>query len=162
VIELGGRRIVVKTLSSRTKRFRKFLFALSWCRIPKAKGSGDLLSRSPMHTGAWDEEGYSGGVAARIGKSLGRLDVFSGGDRWVIYREVKQTSCRVSNLNRLGLEFRIPYLADLKIKSPKIKTAKESHIPARLEVGFWQTIHAGAARPCSSPCPVWPCSNPGR
>jgi hypothetical protein len=37
---------VVKTLSSHVKRFPKILFALSECRIPKAKSSGDLL---PIH-----------------------------------------------------------------------------------------------------------------
>ena len=43
----------------------KTLFALSPCRIPKAKGSEDLLSRSPVHAGARDEIGYDGGAAAR-------------------------------------------------------------------------------------------------
>jgi hypothetical protein len=84
-MELGRRRVVVKTLSSCAMRFPKTLLALSRCRIPKAKGSGDLLSCLPVHTGAWDGEGYGGSPAARRGKTLARLDVFSGGDRWVIY-----------------------------------------------------------------------------
>ncbi|RLM60662.1 putative rhamnogalacturonate lyase B isoform X2 [Panicum miliaceum] len=67
--ELGGRRAVVKTLSSRVKRFSKTLFALSRCRIPKAKGFEDQLSQSPVHAGARDGEGYGGGAAVRRGKN---------------------------------------------------------------------------------------------
>jgi hypothetical protein len=37
-------------------RFPKTLFVLSRCRISRAKGSGDLLSRSQMHVGGRDEE----------------------------------------------------------------------------------------------------------
>jgi hypothetical protein len=54
----------------------KTLFALSRCRIPKAKGSGDLLSHLPVHAGARDGEGYSGDAATRRGKTLARFDVF--------------------------------------------------------------------------------------
>jgi hypothetical protein len=46
-----------------------------------------------------------------------------------IYSEVKPTSRRDRDLNRLGLGFRLPYLADLGTKSPKIKTAKGSTPP---------------------------------
>jgi hypothetical protein len=67
---------VVKILSSRTKRFPKILFTLSRCRIPKVKGSGDLLSCSPVHAGAQDGEGYGGGIAARRNKILVGFDVF--------------------------------------------------------------------------------------
>ena len=35
--------------------------------------SGDLLSRSPVHTDARDEEDYGGGAAARIGKTLTQI-----------------------------------------------------------------------------------------
>jgi hypothetical protein len=54
----------------------KTLFALSRCRIPKTKGSEDLLSRSPVHTGARDGEGYGGGAAVRRSKTVACLDVF--------------------------------------------------------------------------------------
>ena len=57
-----------RSLSSRAGRFPKTLFALSRCRIPKAKGFGHLLSCSPVYTGARDREDYGGGAAARGGK----------------------------------------------------------------------------------------------
>jgi hypothetical protein len=84
-MELGGKCVVVKTLSSRAKRFPKTLFALSQCRIPKAKGFKNQLSPSPLHACAQDGEGYGGNTVARTGKTLAPLDVFSGGGRWVIY-----------------------------------------------------------------------------
>jgi hypothetical protein len=74
--ELGGRGVVMKTLSSHAKRFPKTLFALFRCRILKAKGFGDLLSCSSAHADARDGEGYGGGTAARRGKTLSRFDVF--------------------------------------------------------------------------------------
>jgi hypothetical protein len=46
------------------------LFALSRCRISKAKGSGDLLSRTQMHVGGQDEESYDGGTVVSRGKNL--------------------------------------------------------------------------------------------
>jgi len=62
-----------RSLSSRAERFPKTLFALSWCRIPKVKGFGDLLSRLPVHAGTRGEEDYGGGVAARGGKTLTQI-----------------------------------------------------------------------------------------
>ena len=62
-----------RSLSSRVERFPKTLFAFSWCRNPKAKGSEDLLSHLPVHAGAQDEEDYGGGVAARGGKTLTQI-----------------------------------------------------------------------------------------
>ena len=62
-----------RSLSSRVRRFPKTLFGLSRCRIPKAKGSGDLLSCSPVHADARDGEDYSGGAAAREGKTLTQI-----------------------------------------------------------------------------------------
>jgi hypothetical protein len=47
----------------------KTLFALSRHKIPNANGSGDMLSRSPVHAGARDGEGYRGSAAARRGKN---------------------------------------------------------------------------------------------
>jgi hypothetical protein len=49
--------------------FPKTLFALSRCRISKAKGFGDLLSRSQMHVGGRDEENCDGGTVVNRGKS---------------------------------------------------------------------------------------------
>jgi len=60
--------------SSRAGCFPKTLFAFFRCSIPKAKGFGDLLTRSPVHTGARDEEDYGGGAAARGGKTLTQID----------------------------------------------------------------------------------------
>ena len=62
-----------RSLSSHAGHFPKILFALSRCRIPKAKGSGDLLSHAPVHAGARDGEDYSGGAAARGGKTLTQI-----------------------------------------------------------------------------------------
>jgi hypothetical protein len=39
-------------MSSRTERFPKTLFTLSWCSIPRATGSGDLLPHFLVHAGA--------------------------------------------------------------------------------------------------------------
>ena len=62
-----------RSLSSRAGRFLKTLFALSRCRIPKANGSGDLLSRSPVHADARDGENYGGGTTVREGKILTQI-----------------------------------------------------------------------------------------
>jgi len=67
-----------RSLSSRAGRFPKTLFALSRCRIPKAKGSGDLLSHSPVHADARDEKDYDGGATARRGKTLIRVGMSFG------------------------------------------------------------------------------------
>ena len=75
---------MVKIFSSRLKRFPKTLFSLSRCRISRAKDSGDLLSRLPVHTDARDEEGYSGDAIPREGKILAQICVLGGG-QWVIY-----------------------------------------------------------------------------
>ena len=64
---------MVKILSSRAWRFPKTLSDLSQCRIARTKGSGDLLSRSPMHAGARDGEDYGGGAATRGGKTLTQI-----------------------------------------------------------------------------------------
>ena len=37
-------------------------------RIPKASGSGDLLSRSPVHAGGRDGVDYSGGASREVAK----------------------------------------------------------------------------------------------
>ena len=47
---------MVKISRSRAWRFPKTRFALFQCRIIRASGSGDLLSRSPMHAGARIEQ----------------------------------------------------------------------------------------------------------
>jgi hypothetical protein len=52
------------------EHFPKTLFALSRCRISKAKGSGDLLSRTQMHVGGRDEEIYDGGAVVSRGENL--------------------------------------------------------------------------------------------
>jgi hypothetical protein len=44
-----------KHASSHEDRFPKILFALSWCKIGKDDGSGDLLSRSWMHVDERDD-----------------------------------------------------------------------------------------------------------
>jgi hypothetical protein len=69
VTELGGRRTMVKILTSRVKRFLKNLFALSRCRISKAKSSGHPLSRLLVHAGTRDGVGYEGGAIARRGET---------------------------------------------------------------------------------------------
>jgi hypothetical protein len=42
---------------------RKLIRPLSY-RITKVSGSGDLLSRSPVHAGAQDEVDYGGGASS--------------------------------------------------------------------------------------------------
>jgi hypothetical protein len=98
-------------------RFPKTLFALSWYRISKAKGSGDLLSRSQMHVGGWDEENW------------------------------RRHSCEERRKRKLGwfgcwLSGAF-YRADAKIS----RSTKGSHVPARLGVRFRRTIHAHVVRP---------------
>ena len=63
--DLDRGRVVAKKMSSRAWRFPKTLFALSRCRITRASGSGDLLSRSPVHAVVRDGLDYDGGAAAR-------------------------------------------------------------------------------------------------
>src|SRR6185295_2184087 len=70
---MEGGRAVAKKLSSCAYRFPKTLFALSRCRITRASGSGDLLSRSPVHGGAQDGEDYGGGAATRGRKTLTQI-----------------------------------------------------------------------------------------
>ena len=60
-----------KRASSRAERFPKTLFALSRCRIAEDDGSGDLLSRSPVHADDRDGVDYSGGAVEGRGKTLG-------------------------------------------------------------------------------------------
>jgi hypothetical protein len=62
-------RTMVKILTSRVKRFLKNLFALSRCRISKAKSSGHPLSRLLVHAGTRDGVGYEGGAIARRGET---------------------------------------------------------------------------------------------
>jgi hypothetical protein len=52
------------------RALRPTLFALSRCRISKAKGSEDLLSRTQMHVGGRDEESYDGGAVVSRGENL--------------------------------------------------------------------------------------------
>ena len=65
---------MAKIVEQSHRALPKTLFALSRCRTPKAKGSGDLLSRSPVHADARDGEDYGGGAAARGGKTLTQID----------------------------------------------------------------------------------------
>jgi hypothetical protein len=44
-----------KRSSSPVEHFPKILFTLSWCKITKDDGSGDLLSQSQMHIDDRDE-----------------------------------------------------------------------------------------------------------
>ena len=81
-----------RSLSSRAGRFPKTLFALSRCRIPKAKGSGDLLSRSPVHAGTRDGASYEGSPGARRGKNPNSIRSCFGGGRSVKYIEEPTTS----------------------------------------------------------------------
>jgi hypothetical protein len=41
-------------------------------RITKASGSGDLLSCSPVHAGAWDGVDYGGGASRMISAVAGQ------------------------------------------------------------------------------------------
>jgi hypothetical protein len=90
VTELGGKYAVVKTLSSRAKRFSETLFVLYWYRIPKTRGSGDPLSRSPVHAGAWDRKGYGGGASSEKRQNPILFLYIFYGDRWYIYRKVNR------------------------------------------------------------------------
>ena len=50
-------------------------------RIPKARGSGDLLSRLPVQADARDGEDYGGGAVARSGKTLTQIILIFGEER---------------------------------------------------------------------------------
>jgi hypothetical protein len=67
-MELGEKCAVMKILSSRAKALPKNLIRPLSVQDPKGeelqrKCSGNLLSRSPVHTGARDGEDYGSGVA---------------------------------------------------------------------------------------------------
>jgi hypothetical protein len=55
-VEAAGLMISGISEQSREDASQKTLFALSRCRMLKAKGSRDLLSRSQMHVSGRDEE----------------------------------------------------------------------------------------------------------
>lgn len=97
------------------RRFLKILFVLSQCKIPRAKGSGDLLPHSPVHVGAWYGYAYGSGAAARGIETLGRIDMSFSGGRWVIYTG-KPNQHRVVFVIQT---IRFLYLADLELNSPK-------------------------------------------
>src|SRR5438105_13025957 len=67
---LGGKTSCGDKLEQSCERFPKTLFVLSRCRISKARGSGDLISRSQMHVGAWDGVDYGGGAVERKRQNL--------------------------------------------------------------------------------------------
>jgi hypothetical protein len=48
---------------SRRALLKNLIHPLSY-RIAKASGSGDLLSRLPVHASAWDEVDYRGGASS--------------------------------------------------------------------------------------------------
>jgi hypothetical protein len=103
------------------------LIRLLSVHISKANGSGDLLSRSPVHAGARDGEGYGNRAAARRQKNPNSFWCVSRGGRWIYIRgsETNLVSRSLPKPIRLGLGFRVSYLADLEPKSPKIILQKE-------------------------------------
>ena len=65
-------------------------------------GSGDLLSHSPVHAGAWDREDYGGSTTARGGKTLTQIDLFFGATYGLDIYESHMV-CSTSTIN-MGLE----------------------------------------------------------
>ena len=56
-------------------------------RITKASGSGDLLSRPPVHAGKRDGVDYGGGTSREDGKTLDWFGVICCGSRTCVYIE---------------------------------------------------------------------------
>jgi hypothetical protein len=54
-------------------------------RIAKASSSGDLLSRSPVHTGARDEVDYGGGASSKRWPNPRLISDVCGGSRARVY-----------------------------------------------------------------------------
>jgi hypothetical protein len=54
-------------------------------RIVKASGSGDLLSRSPVHIGARDGVDYNDGASSKRWQNLDRFQGVCGGSRVKVY-----------------------------------------------------------------------------
>ena len=115
--DLDGERAAVKILSSRTQRFPKTLFSLSLGRIVRTKGFGDLLFRSPVHTDARDEEGYSGGVKARESKTLPRIGLW--------WRPLGSQTPSSNSISNVGL---------------KVSTSSCSHGPLRFYLEMLKKI----------------------
>ena len=143
-----------RSLGSRAERFPKTLFALSRCRIPKAKGSGDLLSCSPVHADTRDGENYGGGTAARGGKTLTQIRLILVAANRLYILGSPRPCIVIESVIRLGNRLDLPYLINLIAKEPKKKTAKGSRAPARRRAKFRRTIHADVAHPRLLPRPV--------
>jgi hypothetical protein len=62
--QLGGKTTHDEELEQSCRSLLKNLIRPLPYRIPKVSGSGDLLSRSPMHVGARDEVDYGGGASS--------------------------------------------------------------------------------------------------
>jgi hypothetical protein len=62
--QLGGKATHDEELEQSRRALPKNLIRPLPYRITKASGSGDLLSRSPVHAGARDEVDYGGGASS--------------------------------------------------------------------------------------------------
>jgi hypothetical protein len=93
-VRLGWKTTRDEELEQSRRALPKNLIRRLLYRIAKASGSGDLLSRSPVHTGARDGVDYGGGASSERCKTLDRFQVVCGGSRARVYIGVQRRNPR--------------------------------------------------------------------
>ena len=117
----------------------------------RRKVFGDLHSRSPVHAGAQDEEGYGGDTVERRGKILTPIRLILVKAHRLYIQGSQRPCVMIGSIIRLENRLDLSYLVNLKAKKPKNKSTKGSHAPARGGAKFWRTIHAHVALPSPQP-----------
>jgi hypothetical protein len=82
---LGWKTIRDEELEQSRRALLKNLIRPLPYRIAKASGSGDLLSRSPVHAGARDEVDYGGGASSERWQNPRLVSGVCGGSRTRVY-----------------------------------------------------------------------------
>jgi hypothetical protein len=82
---LGWKTICDEELEQSRRALPKNLIHPLLYRIVKASGSGDLLSHSPVHTGARDGVDYGGGVSSERWQNPRSISGVCGGSRARVY-----------------------------------------------------------------------------
>jgi hypothetical protein len=84
-VQLGWKTTRDEELEQSRRALPKNLIRPLPYRIAKASGSGDLLSRSPVHAGARDEIDYRGGTSSERWQNLRSVSGVCGSSRARVY-----------------------------------------------------------------------------